>query len=396
MRRVTFDLIGLPPTPEEIRAFVEDKSPDAFARVVERLLASPHYGERWGRHWLDDVRYADTAGCNSDYPIPQMYRYRNYVINSFNADKPFDQFVREQLAGDLLPSRTEAERHERIIATGYLATTRRFASSEANTRHLIIDDTIDNLSKGLLGLSVGCARCHDHKFDAVSNEDYYALYGIFSSTRYPFPGIESNKVPRDLVPLIPAEKAEELLRPYKDRLKAHDAAVKKLEDEKSAAEKVIRDANEARAAAKAEAKKAEDPQAPEQAPPSDPELRRKFEELQAAQAQARKTRAFIDAEIQRLEGEKTALVKSAAESAARKRLDELKGEIKSALKKREDFARTMPLIDSAFAVWEGAKIENANADSGASQEPRPPKFRGASWKSWEARRWDRTRRAAGG
>jgi hypothetical protein len=359
MRRVTFDLIGLPPTPEEIRAFVEDKSPDAFAKVVERLLASPHYGERWGRHWLDVVRYADTAGCNSDYPIPQMYRYRNYVINSFNADKPFDQFIREQLAGDLLPSRTEAERHERIIATGYLATTRRFASSESNTQHLIIDDTIDNLGKGLLGLSIGCARCHDHKFDPISNEDYYALYGIFSSTRYPFPGIESNKVPRDLVPLIPAEKAEELLRPYKDRLKAHDAAVKKLEDEKSAADKVIREANEARAAAKAEAKKAEEPQAPEQAPPSDPELRRKFEELQAAQAQARKTRAFIDAEIQRLEGEKTALVKSAAESAARKRLDELKGEIKSALKKREDFARTMPLIDSAFAVWEGAKIENA-------------------------------------
>src|SRR6185503_16633701 len=101
IRRVTFDLIGLPPTPEEVQAFLEDKSPDAFSKVVERLLASPHYGERWGRHWLDVVRYADTAGCNSDYPVPQMFKYRNYVINSFNSDKPFDQFLREQLAGDL-------------------------------------------------------------------------------------------------------------------------------------------------------------------------------------------------------------------------------------------------------------------------------------------------------
>src|SRR5262245_47483214 len=133
IRRVTFDLIGLPPTPEEVEAFLADKAPDAFVKVVERLLASPHYGERWGRHWLDVVRYADTAGCSSDYPIPQMYKYRNYVIHSFNADKPFDQFLREQLAGDLLPAKNEEERHERIIATGYLASTRRFASSEANT-----------------------------------------------------------------------------------------------------------------------------------------------------------------------------------------------------------------------------------------------------------------------
>jgi len=359
IRRVTFDLVGLPPTPEEVQAFVDDKSPDAFSKVVERLLASPHYGERWGRHWLDVVRYADTAGCNSDYPIPQMYKYRNYVIDSFNSDKPYDQFLREQLAGDLLPYRNEAERHERIIATGYLAATRRFASGEANTQHLIIDDTIDNLGKGLLGLSIGCARCHDHKFDAISNEDYYALYGIFSSTRYPFPGIENNKVPRDLVPLIASEKVEEILRPYKEKMAALDAGVKKLEEEKSAADRIVREANEARATAKAEAKKADEPKAPEVTPPTDPELRRKFEELQAAQAQARKTRAFIDAEIQRLEGEKVALVKSAAEAAARKRLDELKGEIKAAIKKREDFARTMPLIESAYAVWEGPKIENA-------------------------------------
>jgi hypothetical protein len=366
LRRVTFDLIGLPPTSEEMKAFLEDKSPDAFAKVVDRLLASPHYGERWGRHWLDVVRYADTAGCNSDYPIPQMYKYRNYVINSFNADKPFDQFIREQLAGDLLPAKTEAERHERIIATGYLASTRRFASSEANTQHLIIDDTIDNLGKTFLGLSVSCARCHDHKFDPISNEDYYALFGIFSSTRYPFPGIELNKVPRDLVPLIDPAKADELLKPFREQLKVYDDAVKKLEDENSAAVKVIREADEARRAEAAKAKAAAEAATPRPAepivPPTDPELRRRFDELQAAQDQARKTRAFIDAEIRRLEGEKQALSEGAEAkrvAAARKRIDELKNEIKNAQKKREDFAKTQPLIESAYAVWEGAKVANA-------------------------------------
>jgi hypothetical protein len=374
LRRATFDLIGLPPTPEEMRAFLEDSSPDAFAKVVERLLASPQYGERWGRHWLDVVRYADTAGCNSDYPIPQMYKYRNYVIASFNADKPFDQFIREQIAGDLLPAATEAERHEKIIATGYLAATRRFASSEAGTQHLIIDDTIDNLGKAFLGLSIGCARCHDHKFDAVSNEDYYALYGIFSSTRYPFPGIELNKVPRDLVPLIPQEKVDEILKPYKDRLAVLDAAVKQLEDEKAVNEKIVREADEAKRAEAPKAKAAP-PKAPGGSPAdssadalakADPELRRKFEELSAAQAQARKTREFIDSEIERLEGEKAALLRSSAENEqaknvaqARKRLEEYKNEHKAALKKREDFAKTLPVIESAYAVAEGPKPDNA-------------------------------------
>ena len=118
IRRATFDLIGLPPTPEEVEAFLKDKSPGAFAAVIEGLLASPHYGERWGRHWLDVARYADTSGCNSDYPVPTAYKYRNYVIDSFNRDKPYDQFIREQIAGDLLPASTDEERYEHIIATG--------------------------------------------------------------------------------------------------------------------------------------------------------------------------------------------------------------------------------------------------------------------------------------
>ncbi|MGV3533932.1 MAG: DUF1549 domain-containing protein, partial [Chthoniobacteraceae bacterium] len=156
IRRATFDLIGLPPTPEEIDAFLADESPGAFLKVVDRLLESPRYGERWGRHWLDVVRYADTSGCNSDFPIPSVHRFRDYVIESFNRDKPYDQFLREQIAGDLLPAESEEKRHEQIVATGYLAISRRFGSRN-NEFHLTIDDTIDNLGKAMLGLSVSCA-----------------------------------------------------------------------------------------------------------------------------------------------------------------------------------------------------------------------------------------------
>src|SRR5690606_13612109 len=128
IRRATYDLTGLPPTPEEIEAFLADESSDAFARVVDRLLASDRYGERWGRHWLDVVRYADTAGDNSDCPIPQMYRYRNWVIDAFNRDLSYNEFVRHQLAGDLIPGGTDEQRRERLIATGYIANARRFGS----------------------------------------------------------------------------------------------------------------------------------------------------------------------------------------------------------------------------------------------------------------------------
>jgi hypothetical protein len=141
IRRATFDVTGLPPTPEEVERFLKDASPRAFERLVERLLASPHYGERWGRHWLDVVRYADTAGDSSDFPIPQAFRYRNYVIDSFNSDKPYDQFLREQVAGDLLPAGTQAERNEQTIATGFIALSRRFGAGEG-VPHLTIEDTL--------------------------------------------------------------------------------------------------------------------------------------------------------------------------------------------------------------------------------------------------------------
>jgi hypothetical protein len=209
IRRATYDLTGLPPTPDEIDAFLADDSDGAFARVVDRLLESPHYGERWGRHWLDLVRYADTSGCNSDFPVPSAFRYRNYVINSFNTDKPYDQFIREQLAGDLLQAGGVEKRNEQVIATGYLAIARRFGSRNAEF-HLTIEDTIDNLGKVFLGLSVSCARCHDHKFDPIPNEDYYALYGIFESTKYAFPGTEIYRHTKDFVALGGTDDIEKL------------------------------------------------------------------------------------------------------------------------------------------------------------------------------------------
>jgi hypothetical protein len=221
LRRATFDLTGLPPSPEEIEVFLADPSPNAFEKVLDRLLASPAYGERWGRHWLDLVRYADTSGCNADVPIPDAYKYRNYVIDSFNRDKPYDQFLREQIAGDLLPAGSDAERFEKIIATGYLAISRRF-SSLGEEPHLTFDDTIDNVGKTMLGLTISCARCHDHKYDPIPADDYYGLYGIFSSTRYASPGTEIPRHSRNLIALVPADRYEKEIRAYEIKMTAID------------------------------------------------------------------------------------------------------------------------------------------------------------------------------
>lgn len=237
IRRATYDLTGLPPTPEEIDAFLADSSPKAFATVVDRLLGSLRYGERWGRHWLDVVRYADTAGDNSDFPIPQHYRYRNWVINAFNRDLPYDEFVRQQIAGDLLPASSTDEKHEKTIATGYLANARRFGSRVSDyPQHLTIEDTIDNLGRAFLGLTVSCARCHDHKFDPITSQDYYALYGIFHSTRYPWPGIELEQTQRDLVALVPPEEAEAARTAHQAKQKELEGEVARLEKEAKAAE----------------------------------------------------------------------------------------------------------------------------------------------------------------
>lgn len=214
IRRVTFDLTGLPPSPDQTRAFEQDGSPDAFEKVIDRLLDTPQYGERWGRHWLDLVRYADTAGDAADFPIPEMYKYRNYIIDSFQRDKPYNQFLKEQIAGDLLPYKDEQQRWEQIVATGYITVSRRIGVSPKSDRHITIEDTIDNFGKSLLGLSVGCARCHDHKFDPIGTADYYALYGIFDSSIYPASGEEHNPYRADFVYRLGAEKAKEILKPY--------------------------------------------------------------------------------------------------------------------------------------------------------------------------------------
>jgi hypothetical protein len=224
IRRATFDLTGLPPDPADVEAFVSDPSPDAFAKVVDRLLASPQYGERWGRHWLDVVRYADTSGCNGDFPIVDAYRYRNYVIDSFNRDKPYDEFLREQLAGDLLPAESDEDRFENLIATGYLAISRRF-SSLGEEFHLTLDDTVDNLGKAILALTVSCARCHDHKFDPIPQADYYALYGIFQSTTYAFPGTEIYRHTQNLAPLVSAERYQSELGTALAQMVKLDAAI---------------------------------------------------------------------------------------------------------------------------------------------------------------------------
>ncbi len=231
IRRVTFDLTGLPPAPEDVRRFIADDRPGAHERVVDRLLASKHYGERWGRHWLDVARYADTAGDSSDYPIPQAYLYRDWVIDAFNDDKPYDEFVREQIAGDILARETLAEggSHDeyanRIVASGFLALSRRFGVGERAAPHLVIEDTLDTIGRSMLGLTLRCARCHDHKYDPIPMTDYYGLYGFFASTRYPFPGSENTRHPKDLVPLLPPDEAAPVLAEHRKILDAKNAAL---------------------------------------------------------------------------------------------------------------------------------------------------------------------------
>ncbi|HEY5314506.1 MAG TPA: PSD1 and planctomycete cytochrome C domain-containing protein [Pirellulales bacterium] len=184
VRRVTFDLTGLPPTPAEIDAFVADRSSTALATVVNRLLASPQFGERWGRHWLDVVRYAESTGKERNIPYRYAWRYRDYVIAAFNSGKPYSRFIVEQLAGDLLPAKDAADKDRLLIATGFLAIGPKgvAATKPEQFRMDQVDDQIDVMSRAFMGLTVACARCHDHKFDPIPTTDYYALAGVFHST----------------------------------------------------------------------------------------------------------------------------------------------------------------------------------------------------------------------
>jgi len=183
IRRAYYDLLGIPPSPAEVDAFLADNSRDAWAKVVDRLLAMPQYGERWGRHWLDTARYSDTAGSNAnglDYKLANAWTYRDWVINAFNQDMPYDQFIVNQLAADLLPKEQQGRNGENLAALGFITVGERFGNGNDQ-----INERIDTLSKGFLAMTVACARCHDHMFDPISQKDYYALHGIFSSISEP-------------------------------------------------------------------------------------------------------------------------------------------------------------------------------------------------------------------
>ena len=185
LRRVYFDLTGLPPEPEDMESFATDDSGLAFEKVIDRLLRSPGFGERWGRHWLDLTSYADSLGQGRRIPAREAWRYRDYVINAFNSDKRYDRFVQEQISGDVLPWKTDDQRREQLVATGFLAIGPWAVvdSDKEKLRMDVVDQQLDTLGRALQGLTLGCARCHDHKFDPIPTREYYALAGIFRSTR---------------------------------------------------------------------------------------------------------------------------------------------------------------------------------------------------------------------
>ncbi len=185
IRRLFFDLTGMPPTPEQIDQFLADSSQNAYEKLIDNLLASRHFGERWGRHWLDVVRYAESSGGGRTLMFPNAWRYRDYVIESFNRDIPYDQFIKEQIAGDLMNSDDWGERRRQLVATAFLVLgpTNYELQDKEILEMDVIDEQLDTIGKAMLGMTIGCARCHDHKFDPISHKDYYGLAGIFKSTK---------------------------------------------------------------------------------------------------------------------------------------------------------------------------------------------------------------------
>jgi len=222
LRRVTFDLTGLPPTPEEAETFLKDDSDGAYKKVVERLLASPAYGERWGRHWLDVTRYADTSGYSNDFERPNAWRYRDYVIRSFNQDKPYDRFVLEQIAGDeLFPENPEA-----ILATGFLRTgpwEHTGMAVAAVTRQLFLDDVTHHVGQSFLAMTLGCAKCHDHKFDPIPTRDYYRIQAAFATTAFA-------RRPLEFLPSEATDGFDEGRERYKKLLAALDQRMENLHE----------------------------------------------------------------------------------------------------------------------------------------------------------------------
>lgn len=232
LRRVSLDLTGLPPTPEEIAQFMSNKSDksDAHARVVDRLLQSKAFGERWARHWLDLTGYADQIGTSNSVFAEHAWRYRDYVISSFNNDKPFDQFVREQVAGDLLPASSPEQRAENITATGFLVLgdVEIVAVDKLKMEHDLVDQQVSKIGTAFLGMTLGCVRCHDHKFDPIAQTDYYAMAGMFRSTSSTYKtdnGVWSSVNKIDL-PETPAQR-----QAREQRIASHDSRIKALEAE---------------------------------------------------------------------------------------------------------------------------------------------------------------------
>ena len=219
-RRLSFDLVGLPPTPEEIDTFINDASPGAYEQLVDRLLASPHFGERWGRHWLDVARFAESLTLRG-FILPSAWRYRDYVIDAFNADMPFDQFIREQVAGDLLPAHGLGDRRRQQVAASFLVlgNTNLEDQDKSQLEMDVVDEQLDTMGKAFLAQTLGCARCHDHKFDPISTRDYYAMAGILHNAK----SLEHANVSKWLeIPLAVSPEAEKALL-------AHEKEIARLE-----------------------------------------------------------------------------------------------------------------------------------------------------------------------
>jgi hypothetical protein len=234
LRRVTFDLTGLPPTPGEIAAFLAEERPDAYERVVDRLLASPAYGERWGRHWLDVARYADSNGLDENVCHGNAWRYRDWVVSAVNADLPFDEFLTQQLAGDLLLTSGESQRQSYLTATGFLTIGPKVLAEvdEAKMRMDIVDEQIETVGRVFLGLTLGCARCHDHKFDPIQTSEYYALAGVFKSTKTMD---QYTKVAKWHENPLPGEEAREVERMFGEQLRTRRLALRQAVDQANAA-----------------------------------------------------------------------------------------------------------------------------------------------------------------
>jgi mono/diheme cytochrome c family protein len=238
IRRAYFDLLGLPPSPEDVEAFVKDDSPDAWPKLIDKLLSLPQYGERWGRHWLDVARYADTRGYvfTEERRFPYSYTYRDYVIKAFNDDLPYDQFVLQQLAADRLQL---GDNRRPLAALGFLTLGRRFLNNQAD----IIDDRIDVTMRGLQAMTVGCARCHDHKFDPIPTKDYYSLYGVFASSVEPkeMPSLgEPERTPEYLAFEAELNKRLDAVKKFKEEHQAElDAKNRKFREELKALESKV-------------------------------------------------------------------------------------------------------------------------------------------------------------